>query len=381
LNNFNSRERKKQWANQNKKQKENNKEANKDTGKYDNNNDNNKYENNNYAYKSEGETYNTNNITEGKYQQEDINKDSSGDNINYRQVIDKPIELFYNKGNLVYGPGYTNEGELANFQSKDYLFIHIGMLGLNLENMKQTIHENLNEQIGKLKIDVGKNNRELSEYISKLKVDMKDAVHLKIEAGRELDKIRDEIERKKVTNILYEDKLSSILEKHAPHNNLHIPISEVHPLYDQHVGHSVSMGNYKLRSEEEFIEINQQPMSRLAQAGKTFITKSEFVPIDEVRPEVYSAKKDIVNYKVGGDEAGNNFRELYSKLNEITELNNRGIKSNYNTMAKNYEVNIHSNNPEMYLEKKERSELIPENNALLIQDDNDFPFDESLKLA
>jgi hypothetical protein len=44
------------------------------------------------------------------------------------------------------------------------------MLGLNLEGMKQTINENLNDQINKLKLDVTKNNRELTEYIGKLKV-------------------------------------------------------------------------------------------------------------------------------------------------------------------------------------------------------------------
>jgi hypothetical protein len=200
---------------------------------------------------------------------------------------------------------------------------------------------------------------------------MKDAVHLKIEAERDLDKIREQIERKKVTNILYEDKLCQILEKHAPYNNLHIPIAEVNPLYDNHIGK-----HNKLKSEEEFIEVN--PMSRLAQAGKTFITKSEFVPIDEVRAEV-STPKDLVNYNKMND-TGSNFRDLYSKLNEITELNNKGVKSNYNTMAKNYEVNIHSTNPESYMVRKERSELIPDKDALLIQNDLDYPFDESLKI-
>jgi hypothetical protein len=32
--------------------------------------------------------------------------------------IDKPIELFYNKGQLIFGNGVTNEEELRNFQSK-----------------------------------------------------------------------------------------------------------------------------------------------------------------------------------------------------------------------------------------------------------------------
>ncbi len=44
------------------------------------------------------------------------------------------------------------------------------MLGINLENVHKTINDDLNDQISKLKNDVYKNNRELSEYINKLKV-------------------------------------------------------------------------------------------------------------------------------------------------------------------------------------------------------------------
>jgi hypothetical protein len=220
---------------------------------------------------------------------------------------------------------------------------------------------------------------------------MKGASHLKFEAEHELNKIRDEIEKRKITNIIYEDKLSDILEKHAPHNNLHIPISEVHPRYMSKdiVTPSNHYNNNRLRSEEDFIE----PMSNLAKVGKTFITKSEFVPIEDGRGD-YGAPKDIVNYTVAKmNETGGNFRDLYSKLNEITELNNKGVRANYNTMAKNYEVNIHSDYPDNYVQTKEKSELIiPETNRehLIIQNDNnnhvisgndDFPFDESLKLA
>jgi hypothetical protein len=208
---------------------------------------------------------------------------------------------------------------------------------------------------------------------------MKDATHLKFEAERELDKVREEIERKKITNIVYEDRLCDILEKHAPHNNLHIPISEVNPIYLAAKKNS----HNKLRSEEEFVEINK-PMSNLAKVGKTFITKSEFVPIEDGRTD-YNAPNELVNYNMNRmNDSASNFRDLYSKLNEISELNNnRGVKSKYTTMAKNYEVNIHSNNPETYERSAEKIEFNPDDNkALLINNDNiDFPYDESLKLT
>src|SRR5690242_10140084 len=147
---------------------------------------------------------------------------------------------------------------------------------------------------------------------------MKDATHLKFESERELEKIRDEIERKKVTNILYEDRLIDILEKHAPHNNLHIPIADVNPIYAMK-----KASQNRLRSEEEFIEVNnssnQKQFSNLAKAGQKFITKSEFVPIEDGRYD-YNTTKDVVNYNTAKmNESGTNFRELYSKLNELAE--------------------------------------------------------------
>ncbi len=37
------------------------------------------------------------------------------------QRLDKPIDIYYNQGKIVYGDGLTNEDELKNFQSKIYL--------------------------------------------------------------------------------------------------------------------------------------------------------------------------------------------------------------------------------------------------------------------
>ena len=37
------------------------------------------------------------------------------------QRLEKPIDIYYNKGKIVYGEGLTNEDELKNFQSKIYI--------------------------------------------------------------------------------------------------------------------------------------------------------------------------------------------------------------------------------------------------------------------
>jgi hypothetical protein len=181
---------------------------------------------------------------------------------------------------------------------------------------------------------------------------VRDASQLKIEAERELDKIREDIERKKVTNIIYEDKLTEILNKHAPHNNLHIPYQEVQPV--------------KLKLKEDLISEN---MSSLANMAKKFITKSEFVPIEQVKN--YEKDTSIVNYSQQND-----MTQLYNKLNQITELNNNiNYKSKYNTLKKNYETDIHTK----YLDppKKEKSEIIQEERMIDLENVSAFPFDEN----
>jgi hypothetical protein len=63
-----------------------------------------------------GNENNNNNNTVNNYQENNQTRKVDNKEEN-KEVIDKPIELFFNKGNLVFGPDYTNEEELRNFQS------------------------------------------------------------------------------------------------------------------------------------------------------------------------------------------------------------------------------------------------------------------------
>jgi hypothetical protein len=165
-----------------------------------------------------------------------------------------------------------------------------------------------------------------------------------------LGKIRDDIERKKVTNIVYEDKFTEVLNKHAPHNNLHIPYHEVNPI------------------KPKEIEFNDN-MSSLANVAKKFITKSEFVPIEQ--PKIHERDTSIVNYNQQND-----MTNLYSKLNQITDLNNNiNYKSKYNTLKKNYETDIHAKYIDPY--RKENSAIIQEERVIDLDNVSGFPFDES----
>jgi len=105
------------------------------------------------------------------------------------------------------------------------------MIGLTYDNLKQNIREDANDQLLKLKSEVEKQYNQMTEIFHKLKMDVKEVSDLKYDSERELNKIRDEIEKKKMTNMMYENKLNTVLEKHAPYNNLQIPINEVHPLF------------------------------------------------------------------------------------------------------------------------------------------------------
>ena len=108
-------------------------------------------------------------------------------------------------------------------------------------------------------------------------------------------------------------------------------------------------------------------MSNLANTAKKFMTKSEFVPIEQVKN---LDNNSIVNYSpVAHNSDSAYFVDLYSKLGQITEINNNiNNKSKYNTIKKNFETDIHSK----YIKNEDK--------IIDIESESNFPFDESLKL-
>jgi hypothetical protein len=191
--------------------------------------------------------------------------------------IDKPYQVnenqannFQNFQNFQQGNNETND--LQNYKD---------LIGLTYENLKQNIKEDVNQQIFRIKSEVNQYYAEMNEMFSKLRMDVTEASQLKFEAERELNKIKEEIERQKMTNLLYEDKLGFVLEKHAPYNNLHIPYEDA-----QQMQINTKMFPVNLKSTSTLVfnkdEINlekQNKMSNLAKRGQNLMGDSEFVPI------------------------------------------------------------------------------------------------------
>lgn len=264
-------------------------------------------------------------------------------------------------------------GEKNQFNLRQYI-------GLSYENLNRNIKEETNQQILKLKSEVNKQYSEINDIFSKLRLDVTQAAQLKIEAEREFNNLRDEIDRKRVTNLLYEDKLKFVLEKNAPYNNLHIRLDEVNPItMDNHTNikqhlnlKSTSTMVYNkedyLKEKQEFTQREERDsFSRMAQRGKNLMSDSEFIPI--VQPtkrgkdlflNVVSNELDnnISNVVNNNDEVNNipindynvsigtrEFNEMYSKLNEISKLNWKMDPNNkYKTLKSNFDNDINTEN-------------------------------------
>jgi hypothetical protein len=276
------------------------------------------------------------------------------------------------------GNPMTMEENYRQREERD-LFNFKQSIGLTYENLNRNIKEETNQQISKLKSEVNKQYSEINEIFNKLRLDVTEAAQLKFEAEREFNNLRDEIERRRVTNIMYEDKLNFVLEKHAPYNNLHIPVNEVNP---------IMMNNYPIKSrqlnlkststmvynKEEYLEEKEKntqrgerdTLSRLAQRGKNLMGDSEFVPIvqptkrgkDEFLNVPNELDNNISNVIQNNDEVNHipindysvsmgtgQFNEMYSKLNEISKLNSQMDPSNkYKTLKSNFDNEINSAN-------------------------------------
>jgi hypothetical protein len=210
------------------------------------------------------------------------------------------------------------------------------MIALTYDNLNKTINEDLTGQIYKLKSEVSKQYQEYFEMFNKVRMEAKEAQSLKEVADRELSKLKDEIDRRNETNIVFENHFRGVLEKHAPYNNMHIPISEVNPIYllnsknrQRHL--NLESTSTMVFNKNEFANEKSQNISSLAQRGQNLIADSEFVPIPEPKSS-YDRQNTITNIgNISSDnmiinemkESEGNFDELYSKLNEIKGINSR----------------------------------------------------------
>lgn len=262
---------------------------------------------------------------------------------------------------------------------------------MTYENLNRNIKDDTNEAIMKLRSEVSKQYGEINDMFQRLRGEIKEASQLKFEADRELNKIKDEIERKKITAIIFEEKFNEVLERHAPHNNLHIPISETNPLYfnnktnRQHNLKSTSTMIYnkdELNGERPDLETK---ISSLAQRGKTLIADTEFVPIvepskkfEKYREEEFKDYRDLKpvynnpnlnanattfnrNPIIVNDQPAD-FNDMFSKLNEIVEINSKiDPTSRYKEVGKNFESDINNKYKETKWENYENNSNINKN--------------------
>lgn len=129
---------------------------------------------------------------------------------------------------------------------------------------QKLLKDELNTQMLSLRQDISKQTRELNEYILNLKSEVVEAKRLKFEAENQLYSIREEINKKKANEAIFEVTFNKILEKNAPYNNLHIPIHEVHPIEikRKRKEDEERLVNGKLNSKSEFIYMNDDDLIR-----------------------------------------------------------------------------------------------------------------------
>lgn len=118
------------------------------------------------------------------------------------------------------------------------------------DNLKKEIIKNeFNSEFNNLKSYWVNQTNELNFYIDSLRKELKEASRLKYETESDLYNIRLERDKIRESEAIMENKFIEILDQNAPYNNLHIPITDVHPLYKNRP--QKKMG--KLQSESEFI--------------------------------------------------------------------------------------------------------------------------------
>lgn len=226
--------------------------------------------------------------------------------------------------------------QIQNWNNED---IYNKMNDMNYYSLNKTAEDNVTEQIVKLKNDINKQYVEMSNLFGKLKMDVEEANQLKSEAERELSYIKDELLKRKMENMVYENKLNIALEKNAPYNNLHIPLKEVDALYyNQNSFNNLRQDN-NLKSNSEMVYAldmvddktsnRVRELSALAKVGQSLVGESEFVPIQTNNSQNMNSdfqgnktpQTKMPNDNMPYDKPEGEFGDMYSKLKEIENLN------------------------------------------------------------
>lgn len=245
---------------------------------------------------------------------------------------------------------------------------------------RKLLNDELNTQMLNLRQDISKQTRELNEYILNLKSEVVEAKRLKFEAENQLYSIREEINKKKANEAIFEVTFNKILEKNAPYNNLHIPIHEVHPIEIKRKRREDEerLINGKLNSKSEFIYMNDDDLIRNFRRDnknksdvviKQLEGKSEFIHDNEL---IRRSNTNNINSH-NNDNENNNEEDFIDKLKngKFKKKDNNenllitSIPKTYPMEFKNNEDDI--DNEDTYKEKfqKHLSEIKKMNNKYI----------------
>lgn len=233
-------------------------------------------------------------------------------------------------------------------------------------NIGKTHDNTLQNQIAKLRHDVNNQYIHMTNMYGKLKNDVLEADQQKSQALQESLHIKDELIRNQLQNLVYENKIDDLIDRKKYY------IKKTRISTHQPIKHELIPKKGNLKSTSDLIYDNEiipehshRNLGNLARAGQNLVGEAEFVPIETPRPyteekdnkdnvineeeevgrqfgrsgglsEITKEKKDKIIKQV---EEQSEFKELFSKLNEIAEINHQMNPLNkFNTMRKNLEI-------------------------------------------
>lgn len=295
------------------------------------------------------------------------------DNVNSRRRVQIKVKDENEKNKEI----NTSQGNIENI-NQNY-FVNSPIRFDNYMRRK-LLNDELNTQMLNLRQDISKQTRELNEYILNLKSEVVEAKRLKFEAENQLYSIREEINKKKANEAIFEVTFNKILEKNAPYNNLHIPIHEVHPIEIKRKRREDEerLINGKLNSKSEFIYMNDDDLIRNFRRDnknksdvviKQLEGKSEFIHDNEL---IRRSNTNNINSH-NNDNENNNEEDFIDKLKngKFKKKDNNenllitSIPKTYPMEFENNEDDI--NNEDTYKEKfqKHLSEIKKMNNKYI----------------
>ena len=149
---------------------------------------------------------------------------------------------------------------------------------------KETKEINLDNEFKELKDEIATQNREMKQYLFNLKKEVDTANTMRKDAEEEMARLREELEKQRRDNLMMEEKYSKILEKNAPHNNLHIPYHQLNPNkreFNRDVKLEGSSLMVKNEEDQLAIKMKRKFDNRVPLEDDALQAESRFVPFEQ----------------------------------------------------------------------------------------------------